>query len=86
MQDALGLWAHALARQMDDAQNGKAKKDPRWPLALRFLEDKINKNHPARGRRLREGEANFFSLCNGKQTGLRAVSDVAAQGLVSSFS
>lgn len=48
--------------------------------------DQINKNRHPQGKGSRGGKANFFSLCNGKQTRLGAVSDVAARSLVSSFS
>lgn len=76
----------AAFRAINDAQNGKAKMNVGWPFELCFLKDKINKNRSAQGRRHSEGEANFFSLCNGKQSLRRVVSDVAEQGLVSNFS
>lgn len=78
-----GLWP---THPLNDAQNGKAKTNVGWPFELCFLKDEISKNRPAQGRRRSEGEANFFSLCNGKQSLRRVVSDVAEQGLVSNFS
>lgn len=48
------------AHCMNDAQNGKAKMDLRWPLALCFLEDRINKNRPCLREKAQGGRSKFL--------------------------